>query len=367
MQFSTTCLAAATALWASFPAVAQDQKISVSGALDWYYMYNMNHPPVGAIAGLRAYDIKNDQFAFNLAEVVISRAVSAQNPVGFTAALIVGKTADIVHGTEPGGMETYKNVLQLFGTYQTRGERPLTLDFGKFTTWIGYEVIESWLNDNYSRGLLHWLSQPAYHAGLRATMPLSDTVTGGLYLVNGWNNVEDDNGGKTVGASLNFKPSSSLNLIANVITGSEGAGAGLPANLATTLFDIVAVWNATPKLKVALNADFANSDTRVVAAGKGSTTVGGDWSGWSLIGRLQVGASSAAALRVEQFDDSDGVRTGASQKVNSYTGTFEYSPSANLLHRLELRLDSAGSAIFPSGGGGGKRQSTLTFSQVVKY
>src|SRR5688572_25774673 len=185
-----TCLAA---LCAIAPAAAQDEKITISGALDWYYMYNANHPPVGANAGLRAYDVKNDAFSFSLAELNINRAVSAKNPVGFTATLTLGKTADIVHSTEPGGANTYKFLQQIFGTYQFGAERPVTVDFGKFNTWIGYEVVESWLNDNYSRGLLNWLGQPLYHAGLRATMPLGETLTGSLYLVNGWNNVEEDN------------------------------------------------------------------------------------------------------------------------------------------------------------------------------
>ena len=99
--------------------------------------------------------------------------------------------------------------------------------------------------------------------------PLSDKTTVGLYLVNGWNNVEDDNGGKSIGASLNFKPSAKWNFIINGIYGPEGGptspaagffgGIGFPtaAVLQTGLVDLIAQWTPTGKIKLAANFDYA--------------------------------------------------------------------------------------------------------------
>ena len=80
----------------------------------------------------------------------------------------------------------------------------LQLDFGKFVTPMGAEVIETKDNWNYSRSLLFALAIPYYHAGLRATYNFSDKFAASAYLVNGWNDVVDNNHGKTIGFQAVF-------------------------------------------------------------------------------------------------------------------------------------------------------------------
>ena len=55
------------------------------------------------------------------------------------------------------------------------------------------EVIENKDNFNYSRGLLFVLDIPYYHTGLRVGYAVNDQVTGTGYLLNGWNNVIENN------------------------------------------------------------------------------------------------------------------------------------------------------------------------------
>jgi hypothetical protein len=56
---------------------------------------------------------------------------------------------------------------------------------------------------NYSRSLL-FANGPYYHFGLRTTVPIGNHFTGGFQLVNGWNNVEDNNSPKTAGVTAAF-------------------------------------------------------------------------------------------------------------------------------------------------------------------
>ena len=72
-------------------------------------------------------------------------------------------------------------------------------DFGQFTTSAGAEVIESGDNWNYSRSLLFANAIPYYHFGLRTSIPIGSAFTGGVQVVQGWNNIFDNNSGKTVG------------------------------------------------------------------------------------------------------------------------------------------------------------------------
>jgi len=348
-------------------------KITITGLVDGYYQYSFNHPPKapGAVeVGGRAFDVKNDAFSFAVGEVNIHRDSSKTFPIGLTFTGIVGKNADLIHFTEP-GTQTTRFVQQLFGTYATTGKMPITIDVGKFTTWTGYEVMESSSNDNYSRGLLFTYAIPLYHMGIRATTPLTPKLTGGLYLVNGWNNVEDDNGGKSYGASLNFTPTSTINFILNYIGGDEGGpankngafgGIGFPANIVlnTQLLDVIGTWNITPKFKLAFNVDYASASK----PGNG----GGNWNGEAVYGRYQFTPMNAFALRLEHFEDTAGLRTGTAQNLNGVTATLEHVWKSNLVTRLEFRHDHAGAAgFFPSGSGGSKDQDTLTLSQVVKF
>lgn len=351
---------------ADAPAKANDTpKITLNGLIDMYYMYDFNHPAPGALVSGRAFDVKSDSFSLSLLELNVNRAVTKASPLGFTATVTLGKTADIVNATEPGGVNTYKYLQQLYATYLLGNT---TVDFGKFVTMMGYEVIESSSNDNYSRGLLFTYAIPFYHMGFRVTQPISSTLSSQLFLVNGWNDVEDENGGKTIGTDLNWTPNSKVNLILNWLGGDEGSattGGGIgfatPGIRNTQTLDFVGVFNLTSILKLGLNVDYAS------AKGKGGAS-SGNWSGEAVYARYQMPRGNAVALRMEHFEDPNGLRTGFSQDMNEITFTMEHVWRSDLITRVEFRHDHAGAnGFFNSGGGSGRDQDTLTFSQVVKF
>ena len=66
-------------------------------------------------------------------------------------------------------------------------------------TSAGAEVIETNANWNYSRSLLFAWAIPYYQFGVRTSFPIGPHFTGGVQLVQGWNNVYDNNSGKTIG------------------------------------------------------------------------------------------------------------------------------------------------------------------------
>ena len=339
--------------------------ITYNGLLDMYYMLDFNHPAPGSLVTGRAFDVKSDSFSLSLLELNINRAVTKASPLGFTATVTLGKTADIVNATEPGGVNTYKYLQQLYATYLFG---KTTVDFGKFVTMMGYEVIESSSNDNYSRGLLFTYAIPFYHMGLHITQPVSSTLTAQFHIVNGWNDVEDENGGKSLGTQLNWTPNSKVNLILNWMGGDEGAptnGGGIgfatPGIRNTQTLDFVGVFNVTPLMKLGMNVDYAS------AKGKGGAS-SGNWSGEALYARYQMPRGNAIALRMEHFEDPNGLRTGFDQNMNEITFTMEHVWRSDLITRLEFRHDHAGAnGFFNTGSGSGRNQDTLTFSQVVKF
>ena len=154
--------------------------------------------------------------------MALEKKPTTDSRAGFRIDLDYGSAAAIVAGAEPGGTTIYQNIQQAYVSYLApTSTGSLQIDFGKFVTPAGNEVIETKDNWNYSRGLLFALAIPYYHAGVRAAYSPNDKVTVTGYVVNGWNNVVDNNSGKSLGVSVTVKPTPALALTENYIGGPE--------------------------------------------------------------------------------------------------------------------------------------------------
>ncbi len=377
------------------PAAPAPGTVSISGLVDVYYGVNARAPsapgggpfatiltPSGEHIGIdnvgRSFDINDREPSFSLGEVNITRTPGHGFPLGITATLTVGDTARLVHATEPGGTSSWQTIQQLYLTYTPHLlGRDIPIDFGAFVTPFGYEVIESSSNDNYSRGLLFQFAVPLYHAGLRATVPINNQLSLLAGVVNGWNDIADDNNAKSVLGQLTWKPNAKLTGIAGWMGGSEGTGAygsAIPhnqGNITTNLFDGQVIYQLTDKLKLAAWGDYGQ--------GAGDVTgvhVSGYWLGYAGFARYQFTNHFAVAARLEQFEDVPGVggiglRTGLAtyQKLREATLTLEYTSfRGHLVSRLEYRHDHATVPFFgASGGAVVPDQDTIYLGEVYKF
>ena len=96
------------------------------------------------------------------------------------------------------------------------------LDGGKSVTPLGSEVIEGWdgYNDNASRSFLFGYAIPFTHTGMRMIVR-GQKVSLLVPLANGWDNVKDNNTGKTAAGQLTLAPSSTMAFIITAIAGPE--------------------------------------------------------------------------------------------------------------------------------------------------
>ena len=136
-----------------------------------------------------------------------SAALAGQNvgtraradPVGFRLDLAFGRALDLINFQDAAnGFDNMKYVPQAYISFKPKQLKGLQMDFGKFYTSAGAEVTETHANWSYSRSLI-FANGPYYHFGLRTAMPVNKYLTVGFQVVNGWNNVEDNNSGKTLG------------------------------------------------------------------------------------------------------------------------------------------------------------------------
>ena len=153
--------------------------------------------------------------------MALEQKPTPESRLGFRTDLDFGPATEMVHAFEPGGADVFRSFEQAYLSALAPLGKGLQLDFGKFVTPAGAEVIEARDNWNYSRSLLFALAIPYYHVGIRATYPLSDKLSLAGFFVNGWNAGVDNNGGKTFGLQATVKPTSKLSLIQNFLTGPE--------------------------------------------------------------------------------------------------------------------------------------------------
>jgi Putative beta-barrel porin-2, OmpL-like. bbp2 len=329
------------------------QSIEVYGLVDGYYGWAFNE--VGP--ALRNFDVNHNNFSLSYVELAIVKPVTEQSRAGFRTDFGAGDTADLVNLFEPGGTNYLKFVQQAYVSYLVPAGKGLTVDFGKFVTPAGAEVIESKDNYNYSRGLLFALAIPYYHMGARFGYAASDKVSFTGYVVNGWNNVKDNNDAKTLIGSVTVKPTGQFTIIGNYIVGEEQAE---NANGGTRhLVDVVASYAVSDRLSVLGNVDYGHDKV----AGDGV-----DWSGVAVGLKYQATPTWAFSPRYELFTDSDGFATGTDQTVQEVTLTGEYKAPAGLLARIEFRTDFSDEEFFTKEDGDfTKTQPTLTFSLVYAF
>lgn len=307
-------------------------RVSVSGLIDGYYSFGFNHP-ASQTNQLRNFDVKANQFSLNMAKLTMEHA---PEPLGFRMDLGFGRAFDVMHGAsqEPGA---FRAIQQVFVSYKPKSAGGLQLDFGKFVTAAGAEVIETHSNWNYSRSLLFALALPYHHFGLRATMPLGPRFSAGAYLVNGWNNVDDNNTGKTVGLSGSFN-ASKFTWTHTYHAGPENTGAndGL-----RHLYDTTLLVNPGGRASMYLNFDYG-VDRHL---GGGSSR----WVGVAGAARFAVNPWLALAPRLEWFNDADGFATGTAQKLKEATMTAEFKMREGVFTRLEYRRDWSNRPYFDRG------------------
>jgi hypothetical protein len=333
------------------------QTVDIHGFVDTYYSYNFNDPDSMSNSPVGIFDFEHNAFSLSLAEVVFSKSTSDTSPVGFRLDLNFGPTAEFVHCLElscsDGSPEApYRNIQQAYVTWAT--PVGLTLDMGKFVTHMGLEVIESKDNWNYTRGLLFCCAIPFYHAGLRVNYAVSDLLFVNGYVLNGWDNVDENNKKKTFGAQVGITAIKQLPIILNWIGPEEVSG----DHENRQVYDLIVTFNLNDALAFAVNYDYGTQESLVT--GDDQT-----WTGIAGYARLGMG-SNALAARYEVFDDEDGAR-GVGTKVQEVTLTAETKVATNLLLRLEYRRDMADADIFEDEGAPTDSQDRVVFGAVYSF
>jgi hypothetical protein len=354
-----TPTAAPTKTWKDF--------VTLEGLADSYWMMNFAHGD-STLNGpqLRNFDVASNSFSLSYLKLGVGAAVEN---VSFRADIGYGHTGGIINaagasggpaGVDDGmGGTSYAGagaltsslygsafiVQQAFASV-TFGQ--LTLDFGKFVTTAGAEVIESNKNWLYSRSLL-FFGIPLLHTGVRANFKASDMLTLQASVVNGWNNDPDNNGDKTFGLNATITASPMLSIYATTYFGKETAGGGGDMRI---LGDLVAAITLSPEAGLNLNVDYLK---------QGST----NFIGAAAMGHFVLAEHAALSVRGEFIKDK-GIYIGEGNLFEATVGlSLPWAGHYEL--RPEFRGDFSDKEVFSTGSELKKNQFTGTIAALAYF
>jgi len=320
------------------PLPPEDVKNVVNGIKDYLglsiylqggYTFNFRNPDSGTNEQ-RVFDQKADSFLLDLSQIQFAKEAPFGG-LGYKLKLSFGETAKFIHSAGLGDPGDVVDLTEAYVNYVAPLGSGLKVQFGKFVTYHGAEVIEARDNFNYSRSFLFNYAIPLTHTGLMAGYTFSKAFSANVYVVNGWDAFNDNNKGKTFGTGFVVTPIEPFSMNFNFMYGPEQSDNSSHYRF---LFDWVGTFKATKKLTFALNTDFANEAKDPLNGGRNSKWYGGagyvkyDFTDWF-----------STSIRAEYFNDRDGVRTGIPQKLKEITITPEFRIVKNLLLRPEYRHD----------------------------
>jgi hypothetical protein len=381
---------------------AADTKVNLAGLLgpttftgfvDAYYSFNFNQPGnLGGASGpngidgnaLQFFDNNTNQFSLNAIEAVVDRAPDATaggtGRGGYHIGIIYGQAAEAINGADATDRSNLA-LKEAYVDYIAPIGKGLTFTFGKFVTPAGAEVIESNGNWNYSRSILFYYAIPYFHFGANAkyTFNTQWAVTG--YLVNGWNNTQQVNTGKTYGVSIAYTPTKLWAITENYLAGPQDdvalAGAvGKPNDNWRQLSDTVVTYTPNAKWNFIVNGDYGYGDvyptfttTKGVTTTKNSQPV--DW--WGAAGYVKYAPNDKSyfAVRGEYFSDPQGFALFGAGNTNGHAGegtaTYAYNLTSGLQTRFEFREDYSNRNIFEKGGRFVKTEPILEFGVIYTF
>lgn len=327
----------------------EESALKISGFVDAYYAYNFNKNPIPT-----SFTNSQNSFELGMANVVFSQQVGN---VGFVADLGFGRRADAANGlttldsTGGASNSTLSAIKQLYVTYAPTSE--LTITAGNFSTFVGYELIDSPLNFNYSMSYM-FSSGPFYHTGIKASYAFAQGYSLMLGIFDDTDSKFDVNDINHYGAQLAFAPVEGFSGYLNVLVGREAT------SVTGTQFDLTASYQATPELLVGFNGTYKLYSVDISGADDAS------WAGAALYLNYMFDDSYGIGCRAEYFDDPDGIKLGFADGSNviglTVSGKMKSGP---LTFIPEFRVDMASEDIFIDSDGKPTSTSPMVLFAVV--
>lgn len=318
----------------------------ITGSVDAYFRYNFSNPKSGLTNNFTSFTNSQNSFELGMASVKLDHSIgkaSATVDLGF------GTRAEEFSYGDPDHSSLFA-VKQAYLSYAVSDKFKLTM--GKWATHIGYELVDAYLNRNYSMSYMFSYG-PFSHTGIKADIGLG----GKSALMLGVANTTDlvATAGSRRFAIAQFSTGSTNDKVKAYLNyqGSYGGAYGL------TQFDLVVTGAVTDKFSIGYNGTFQ----RVEPDGAD----GNSWWGSAVYLNADPTSSFGITLRAEYFSNEKAVASLA-----PYSKIFDITLSpnfkvGNLTIIPELRLDAAKDEIFEKNDGGTSKSTVSGLLAAVYH
>lgn len=311
----------------------------ITGSVDAYYRFNFaNHKTT--INNFTSFTNSNNSFALGMASIKGDHSfgkASATLDLGF------GQRAEEFSYADP-ARPTLFAVKQAYISYAVSDKFKLTA--GKWATHIGYELVDAYLNRNYSMSYMFSYG-PFSHTGIKADISLGKKSNFMVGLANPTDVVAVTSARKY--ALAQFSTASADDKLKAYLNyqGSYGGAFGL------TQFDVVLIGTLSSTFSIGYNGT-----VQTVKAKGGS---GNSWWGSALYLNYDPSSDFGITLRGEYFDNKKAIVAAPHTSIFDVTLSPNFK-IGNLVIIPELRVDAGKNAIFTKGDG---TSSKTTVSGLV--
>ncbi|XDD47670.1 porin [Leptospira sp. WS39.C2] len=189
------------------------------GFIDSYYLYNLNLPK-DTERNYTTQAVRNGEFNINLAYLEAKvEEIKYRGRIAFQWGTSVNANYSGEITTEKYSNQTsVKNIQEAYTGFKLG--KDTWIDLGIFFGNIGYESWISHNNVNYTRAYaLDYV--PYYSSGVRLTHNFTEKLSGQLQILNGWQNITDNNKDKSFGSQLKYIFNQYFTLTLNQFAGNE--------------------------------------------------------------------------------------------------------------------------------------------------
>ncbi len=298
---------------------------TITGSVDAYYRYNFNNPKQYPFNSLTSFTHSSNSFELGMASI---RADHSFGKVSATIDLGFGRRAEEFAYNDD---NTRFAIKQLYVTYAPIAAVKFT--FGTWATHIGYELLDAYLNRNYSMSYM-FTNGPFSHTGLRADISLG----GKTAFMVGVSNPTD----------YRTAPAAPKSIIAQLSTTSKDnklkayfnfVGGKQSDTKKVVQGDVVATYAPTSKFSLGFNGTLQS----VKLADSSNVFHTSNWGGLALYINADPVSWFGLTLRTEYIIDEDEYLGLKHVIAPTLSANFRVD---NLTIIPEFRLDNAGNEVF---------------------
>jgi hypothetical protein len=308
---------------------------TITGSVDAYYRLNFSNPKTG-LNNYTSFTNSNNSFAFGMASIKADHTfgkASATLDLGF------GPRAEEFSYGDP-SHSTLFAVKQAYLSYAVSDHFKLTL--GKWATHIGYELVDAYLNRNYSMDYMFSYG-PFSHTGIKADITVGKKSNLMLGIANPPDMVAITGSRKYAIAQFATATSDDKLKAYFNYQGSYGGAFG------STQFDVVLIGTLSSQFNIGYNGTVQS----VKAKGGSSNS----WYGSALYLNYDPESNFGITLRGEYFNNKKAIVAAPESSIIDVTLSPNFK-IGNLTIIPELRLDAGSKSIFT------KHDGSLTKSTV---